>query len=160
MNATLVTVLPGTPAPAQDRARLLCSNGASLDLPWWPDEVESSGLAASWVETARPGRTPLLTRSAEPLPSVRIVFTVSGATLADSAKAWVDAVRALAVARPVVQLLLGRSDRGTFRVVDATVLEREWAANGDPSVAEVIIELRSASDVTVPVGPVPKRPRR
>jgi hypothetical protein len=156
----VITTIPGRLSPAQDRARLVCAGGPTLELPWWPDEVESSGLAAGWAETARPGRSPLLTRAAEPLPSLRISFTVSGTTLADSAVGWVDAVRELAKAKPVVQLLLGRSDRGVFRVVDATVLEKEWAGNGDPSVADVTMELRSASDATVPVGPVPKRPKR
>jgi hypothetical protein len=156
----IITTLPGRVSGVSDRARLVCPGVGTLELPWWPDEVESSGLAAGYAETARPGRAPLLRRASDPLPATRITFTVSGTGLSQSAVQWTDLVRTLAAAKPVVQLLLGRSDRGAFRVVDASIVEREWAPNGDPAVADVTLELRSASDAAIPVGPVPKRPRR
>lgn len=155
----LIANLPGRAVAGSQQARLICPGIGTLTLPWWPGEVENSGWAAGWAETERPGRAPILTRSSDPLPSLRIPFTLRGTTPDQSVQDELAVVRALAAAKPVVQLMLGQADRGQWRVVETGATETDWAANGEPSVVDVILQLRSGSDAAIPVGPIRKKPR-
>jgi hypothetical protein len=139
-------------------AILIVAGVGTLELPWWPTELEYSGLAPGYTDIERPGRTPIVVRSSEPLESLRIAFTLRGPTLADSAAGWTNAVRVLSRATPLCKLMLGPSDRGTWRVVEAGYSEADWTADGSPAVADVVIVLRQASDAAIPVGPVPTKP--
>lgn len=146
-------------APAAG-ARLLVVGGPTLDLPWWPDDVEMSGLAPGYVDTDRPGRAALSTRSTEPLPTLRVGFTVSGTYWNHSQRLLLDAVTALAAARPLTRLVLGQRDTGLWQVRDAGWVESDWTDDGDPAEAEVTIELKRAAAAVDPVGPIKRRPRR
>lgn len=157
--ATAATGLPGKVSAENQQARLVCAGVGTLVLPWWPDEVDHSGFAAGYAETERPGRSVLLTRSSDPLPSLRIPFTLQSGSRLESMQPWLDAVRILAAAKPVVQLFLGASDRGVYRVVEAGATEMDWAPNGEPSVVDVVLQLRAASDAAIPVGPIKKKPK-
>jgi len=156
----LIANLPGRAVAGSQQARLICPGIGTLTLPWWPAEVENSGWAAGWAETERPGRAPLLTRASDPLPSLRIPFILRGTTPDESVQDELDIVRALAAAKPVVQLMLGRSDRGQWRITEAAATETDWAANGEPSIVDVMLQLRKASDAAIPVGPIRKKPKR
>ena len=158
--ASATTTIPGTVAAGSDRARLICAGIGDLVLPWWPAEVENSGLASEWTETPRPGRAPTLTRATEPLPSLRMSFAVTAVTVEESVAGWLTAFRVYAAAKPVVQLMLGASDRGVWRITEAAAVETDWAADGQPSVVDVTLTLRAASDAAIAVGPIRKRPRR
>lgn len=156
----LIANLPGRAVAGSQQARLICPSIGTLTLPWWPEEIENTGWAAGWAETERPGRAPLLTRSSDPLPSLRIPFTLRGNTPDTSVQDELDIVRALAAAKPVVQLMLGQADRGQWRIIEAANTETDWAANGEPSVVDVILQMRAASDASIPVGPIRKKPKR
>jgi hypothetical protein len=158
--AGATVVLSGRAAREGQMARLLSSGMPPLVLPWWPDEIEYSGWAANWAETERPGRAPILSRSSDPLPSVRIAFTLNSGDVLESVGKQLAAIRALAAAKPVVQLMLGESDRGTWRVAEAGANETDWAPDGQACAVDVVISLRSASDASVAVGPVGKKPKR
>lgn len=160
--ATVSVIVSGwaRPVPDTDLVRLICPSIGTLVLPWWPEEIENSGWAAGWAETERPGRAPILTRSSDPLPSLRIPFTLRASSPDQSMRTAVDLVRSLAAAKPVVQLMLGQSDRGQWRIVEAAASETDWAANGEPSVVDVILQLRAASNAADPVGPIRKKPKR
>lgn len=157
---TVQTFVARVASPSPGSARMLVDGRAWLDLPWWPNEIEYSQLAPSYAETERPGREVLLTRSNQPLESLRIAFTLRGRTLAESASSWVAAVRALARTKSPVQLVLGGSDRGRWRVVEAGYSETDWAPDGSPAIADVVILLRQAIDASIPVGPIPQKPRK
>lgn len=159
MVAVIATIVGRVVAGSQ-QAKLICPGIGTLTLPWWPEEIENSGWAAGWAETERPGRSPVLTRSSDPLPSLRLPFVLRGTSVTESVQKDLDIVRALAAAKPVVQLMLGQSSRGQWRIVEAGASETDWAANGEPSVADVILLLRAASDAAIPVGPIRKKPRR
>jgi hypothetical protein len=141
-------------------ARILCPPNPDLVLPWWPTEIENTDWAAAYVETPRPGRTPLLTRSADPLPSLRMSFTIHAGNVNTPVTAWVDQIRDLSTALPVCQLMLGASDRGRWRITDVGVTELEWADDGEPSMVDVAMTLRAASDAVIPVGPIKKKPAK
>lgn len=138
-----------------DRARLVCQGVGVLELPWWPTELESSGLAPTFTENARVGLAPEVLRSGEPMESLRLAFTVRGDSLAVAATPWLALVRTLAVAHPVVRLLMGRSDRGTWFVSEAGYPELDWTDGGEPAVAEVTLLLKR-TDAEIAVGPVSK----
>jgi len=158
-DATVSVVLSGTSVRPENQARLICAGMPTLVLPWWPDEVENSGWAPDWAETARPGRAPLLTRSTDPLPTMRLSFVLRDSSIDEPMGDLIARIRRLAAATPVVHVMLGQSDRGVWRVTDAGANETDWAANGEPSVADVVISLRAASDATIAVGPVASKPK-
>lgn len=155
----VIAKIPGKVVSGGQQARLTAAGLPVLVLPWWPSEIEDSGWAPTYAETERPGRAPLLTRSNDPLPSLRIAFTLRTSSVEDSIQDLLDTVQLYAAAKPVVQFMLGQSDRGYWRITDAGANQRDWAANGEPSVADVVITLRSASDASIPVGPVKKKPK-
>lgn len=130
-------------------------------LPWWPDEVSASNLAGIYDEQARPGRTPLLLRSGDPLPEVRIgcIVSTQSADKRGSVTNVLDGLRRLALASKPVDLKVA-SRAGEYRITDLGITELEWDVDGQPSSAEVSLTLVSASDAAVPVGPIPKKPKR
>ena len=159
-SSRVTLTLPGKVVSEAQQARMIAAGLPVLVLPWWPSEVESSGWAPNYAETERPGRAPLLKRSDDPLPSLRIAFTLRAADVTVSIQDTLQLVQVYAAAKPIVQLMLGQSDRGHWRITDAGANEVDWAANGEPSIADVAISLRAASDASIPVGPIKKAPKR
>ncbi|MBI1377254.1 MAG: hypothetical protein GC157_07210 [Frankiales bacterium] len=158
--ATLVTVIPGSVIASTQLARLVCPGVGTLVLPWWPSEVEHSEWAPEYAETPRPGRTMVQTRSSDPLPQLRLAFTLRTTNPSESIDEQLTLVRRLAAAKPVVQLLLGPSDRGRWRIREAGAVESDWADDGTASIADVSLTLRRESDAAIPVGPIRKKPKR
>lgn len=158
--ATVVTVIPGSVIAATQLARLVCPGVGTLELPWWPSEVEHTDWAPDYAEIPRPGRTMVQTRSSDPLPQLRLAFTLRTTDPTESIGDQLAMVRTLAAAKPVVQLLLGASDRGRWRIREAGAVESDWADDGSASVADVSLLLRRESDAAIPVGPIRKKPKR
>ncbi len=158
-NITTRVTIPGRIVRSSQRARLIAAGLPVLVLPWWPSEVEDSGWAPNYAETERPGRAPLLTRSNDPLPALRIAFTLRTTSVTESIQDTLDLVKRYAAAKPIVQFMLGQSDRGHWRITDAGANQLDWAADGEPSVADVIITMRQASDASITVGPIKKKPK-
>ncbi len=152
-------VFPSSPVPDEQLARLICPGVGTLVLPWWPSEVENGSWAPEYVETPRPGRTPIVTRASDPLPTLRLAFTLRAADVTQSIAALQAMVRDLAAAKAVVQVMLGPSDRGRWRITEAGAVETDWAPNGSPSVADVVLNLRRESDAAIVVGPIRKKPK-
>jgi|LakMenE18May11ns_1017448.scaffolds.fasta_scaffold9450342_2 hypothetical protein len=135
-------------------------------LPWWPDEIAWSGMAATYAEQERPGRRPLLLRQGVGLEELRIGTVVRPADLVTSSKGEMgvavsqvlDTLREMSRAvAPCTASIAGRS--ATYRITDLGITELEWDGGGQPIVAEVSLTLVQASDAAIPVGPI-KRPRR
>ena len=158
-NLAVGVTLPGRIVTAGDQARFTAARLPVLVLPWWPSEVEDSGWAPAYAETERPGKAPPLTRSNDPLPSLRVAFTLRTGSVTESIQDILDTVQLYAAAKPVVQFMLGQSDRGHWRITDAGASHVDWSANGEPSVADVVITMRQASDASIPVGPIKKKPK-
>jgi hypothetical protein len=152
-------IIPGSAIPDSELARLVCPGVGTLVLPWWPTEVEHGAWAPDYAETARPGRTPVLTRSSDPLPTMRLAFTLRTDDVGDSIAALLAMVRTLAAAKPAVQVMLGPSDRGRWRITEAGATETDWSDTGSASVADVVLAMRRESDAAIVVGPIRKKPK-
>lgn len=139
-------------------ARLVQVGGRTLTLPWLPDTHELGGWAPAYAETARPGRTPLHTRSAGRVRTQRIEFTVRAVDLRTSVAALLAEIEALADAVPLVRVVIGSHDYGAWQVIDAGADITHYAADGSPARAEVMIDLREASTAVAKIGPVPPKP--
>lgn len=151
--------VPGYQSQVTRQVRLYAPVIGTVVLPWWPDEIATGNIASTYETQARPGRAPLLLRSGDSLPEVRIGCLVS-TTAAESAVGNISTVlsglRRMASARVAVALrLASRSAR--YRITDLGITELDWDSTGAPISAEVSITLVSASDAAVPVGPIKKK---
>lgn len=153
--------LAGYTTAVTRQVRLTAPTIGTVVLPWWPDEISSAALAGIYEPIDRPGRTPLLLRSGDPLPEVRIgcIVTTQNTGEDGNVEAVLAGVRAMAlVKKPVKLKIASRSAR--YRVTDLGITELDWDATGLPSSAEVSMTLTVASDAVVPVGPIKRKPRR
>lgn len=150
----------GSVASMTPGAQLMVVGGPTLNLPWFPEEIEYSDLAPGYSDTTRPGDTTLQTRSVEPTESLRIPFTLSGLDLAkDSAVPWLSILREIITAKPLTRLVLGNSDRGLWRIVEAGYVENAHLDDGTPSSVDVVLQLRGAGRDRDPIGPIRRRHR-
>ena len=126
----------------------------SLILPWWPAEV--SGTYSGWnVNTLdRPGRTPLEVPSSRTVEEMALGFTLRKQDYTESISGRLTQLRRIAAQNAPVQLLMGDRDTGLWRMEPPTITELAWAADGSPSVADVDLVLKRASDAIVKVGPI------
>lgn len=153
--------VPGYESEVTRQVRISAPSVGEVVLPWWPDEIADSNLAGVYETQDRPGRKPLLIRSGNPLPELRVGCIVSTSNTGQSGNvaAVLAGLRGLALARkPVTVKLASRSS--TYRVTDLGITELDWDTDGQPSSAEVSLTLTSASDAVVPVGPIKKKPKR
>lgn len=139
-------------------ARLVSATLGVLALPWWPETVTRTPGRRTWAETARPGRAPLLLADEATLAEYQLSYLVRGLDLRGSVAAHVDLLERMAASEVPVSLLLGDTDRGLFHLTELSVVEVQHAASGEPSVVDVSVSLRQASEATVAVGPVPAAP--
>jgi hypothetical protein len=159
MSATIS--VPGYQSEITRQVRISTPVLGTVVLPWWPDEIASGNLAGVYEEQARPGRAPLLLRSGDPLPELRIgcIVSTTSADAAGNVGQVVAGLRRLALAKKPVDVKLA-SRSGQYRITDLGITELDWDSNGEPSSAEVSLTLLSASDAAVPVGPIKKKPKR
>lgn len=159
MSATYT--VPGYQSEVTRQVRISTPVLGTVVLPWWPDEITSGNLAGVYEEQSRPGRTPLLLRSGDPLPELRIgcIVSTTSADAAGNVGQVVAGLRRLALAKKPVDVKLA-SRSGQYRITDLGITELDWDSNGQPSSAEVSLTLLSASDAAVPVGPIKKKPKR
>lgn len=160
--ALLMVSRAGTLDSATRGARLAIAGGASVDLPWWPDEIAATSLAPAFTDTARRNRSPHQTRDDDPLAKWRLSCTVSGRDPDESVQGIVDAVTAIAAGSDtdsLVELHLGDRFAGQWLIVDAGWTATAWTSSGAVASADVIIELREPSTASVRVGPIPSKPR-
>lgn len=159
----LIATRPGVVPASSAGARLAITGGASVDLPWWPDEIAASALAPTWTDTPRPGRAPHLTRDDDPLAHWRITCTVCGRDPEESVQGVIDGVDALGATTDtdaVAELRLAGRFAGHWLIVDAGWTATSWTSAGDVASADVIIDLRRPSVANVRIGPLRPRPKR
>lgn len=153
--------VPGYASDIKRQVRLAAPNVGTVVLPWWPDEIATSNLASVYETQERPGRAPLLLRSGDSLPEVRIGCIVATNISPSQRNVGnvLNGLRRLSRARkPVTLRLASRSDR--YRITDLGITELEWDDKGRPVSAEVSITLVVASNAAVPVGPIRRKPRK
>lgn len=147
------------------RARLRCVGlRLTLMLPWWPEDV-SWTLPAWEVSTMeRPGRAPLDALKGLSAEAVTVGFVLRNRDFFDrperrapgeasSVGEMLETLGRIAVAPFPSQLLLGDFDTGLWRLEAPSVEVSQWGAGDLPSVADVSLTLRRASDAAIRVGP-------
>lgn len=159
MTATIT--VPGYQSEVTRQVRISAPAIGTVVLPWWPDEIAGANLAGIYEEQGRPGRTPLLLRSGDPLPELRIgcIVSTTSADQPGNVGQVIAGLRRLALAKKPVDVKLA-SRSASYRITDLGITELDWDTNGEPSMAEVSLTLLSASDAAVPVGPIKKKPKR
>lgn len=125
-----------------------------LKMPWWPTDVSRNLSVRNVNELERPDQLPLSVPSSLALDDYSIGYTLRGADFKDPSEAvdHLDKLERLARLKRPVQLLLADQAMGLFRIESASITILQWAANGQPSVADVSLTLKRASDATINVG--------
>lgn len=133
--------------------RLVQVGGKTIDLPWLPTAHELGGWAPGRASTERPGLAPISTRASDPVQTQRIEAVVRN-TDGSSVVALLNDIRTLAAGKPLVRVVIGSHDYGAFEVVDAGATVTDYASDGSPSRAEVMVDLRESVTAVAKVGPV------
>lgn len=123
-----------------------------LLLPWWPSDVTATYAGWNVDELARPGREPLEVASTQTLDEYTVGFTLRREDHRTPIAEYLNDLRALAASRKPSTLTLGEQSLGLFRLEPPQATILQWATNGKPSVADVQLTLKRASDATVRVG--------
>ncbi len=126
----------------------------TLMLPVWP--TDSTETMAGWESSTlpRPGREPLEVPTDETLAERSLGFTLRNDDYAASIRDMLQALRTISRTKTPVQLVFEQRDTGLWRMLPPLVTEMEWADDGSPSVADVSVTLRRATEATVNVGPI------
>lgn len=156
VRAILAMLRPKPPA-AGSRLLLFCPGVATVLLPWWPEEVERSNLGRTWEEITRTGRQPLLLSSGKNLQEYNLGFTLRSADMGESMADNVAAIEAMANSQVPISLVMASTVRGLFHITSLSVVETEHNGLGHPSVVDVSMTLKEASDAVVIVGPVARK---
>ena len=134
-------------------ASLRCAAiGVTLDLPYWPTDVTRTPSARQVQELERPGRVTLAIPAGLTTEDVTLGFTLRQSDWRQSVAGWVSSLERLAATKKPVQVVLGERVLGLFRLDPPTITEQMHAANGDPSVVDVSLVLKRASDAMINVG--------
>jgi hypothetical protein len=154
--------VPGYQADVNRQLTLFAPIVGTVVLPWWPDEIASSALAGVYETQDRPGRQPLLLRSGDPLPEIRVgcVVSTSNPDQPGNVANVLTALRTLAVRAKFPITVKMASRTGRYRITDLGITELEWDKSGEPTMAEVSLTLTTASGTVIPVGPIRRAPRR
>lgn len=139
------------------KMRLYVRGIGTVVLPYYPEDIQFSGLSANYEEQRRPGRQPLLIRTGLSLREMRVGVVVSRQNLEARAEGNVQPIlKTLGVMsrskQPVEVKLAGRKSR--WRMTDLGITELDWSRKGLAILAEVSMTFVELSDATVPVGPI------
>ena len=121
-------------------------------LPWWPSDVTSTQSGWNYSELERPGMDSLA------LPSTRtgVEYTLGFVLRQQDHRAGVgdrvDHLQRIAASTKPSQLILGDRVLGLFRLEPPSLTVIEFATDGSPSVVDVQLTLKAASDAQITVG--------
>ena len=138
------------------QVRLRCAAlGVTLRLPWWPEDVTETLSGWDVSTLTRPGRDPLDVPTSRTTGERTLGFTLRNEDYHESVAELVADLRRIVAAKAPVQLLMGERDTGLWRIdAGAQITEMAWADDDTPSVVDVDLVLKRASDAIVKVGPI------
>lgn len=144
---------------AKGRAVLRCVPlKITLILPWWPSDVSRTLSSRNVSELERPDRRALVIPTTLTGDDYAIGYTLRTTNFRRANDGTIDITTHLAdletVARSKypVQLLFANNVEGLFRVEAPSLTILEWTEGGRPSVVDVSLTLKRASDAEVNVG--------
>jgi len=123
-----------------------------LDLPWWPTDVSRTLSVRNVSELERADKRPLAVPTSLTPDDYSIGYTLRHSDYRTPVAGHLNDLETIARSKTPVQLLLADQTEGLFRIESASVTVLEFAANGKPSVADVSLTLKRASDAQVKVG--------
>lgn len=129
----------------------------TLVLPFWPSDVSRDLPVRTWTELERANLRPLTVPGGLTNPTMSIGYTARNEDLYESIALHVSALADMAKHPGPVRLMMGRDDRDLWHLESVAVTEIEWNPDGKPSVVDITLSLRRATDVTVNVGLIKRR---
>lgn len=123
-----------------------------LDLPWWPTDVARTLSVRNVSELERADKRPLSVPTSLTPDDYSIGYTLRHSDYRTPVAGHLNDLETIARSKTPVQLLLADQTEGLFRIESASVTVLEFATNGKPSVADVSLTLKRASDAQVKVG--------
>ena len=142
------------------RTRLRCVQlNLTLFLPWWPTDVSRNLSSRNTSELERPDKRALSIPTSLSADDYSIGYTVRTKRYRDASYDGISVtehirdLETLSKSKFPVQLIFGDHTEGLFRIESPAITILEWDENTDrPSVVDVQLTLRRASDAEVNVG--------
>ena len=126
----------------------------AIQLPFWPDD--SSNTLPGWNRESltRYGRRSLDVPSTKTTEERALGFTLRNEDYKATVAPMLEALRTMAGSTAPVQLIFGATATGLWSMEPPVITETGRADDGSPSVVDVSMVLKRASDAVVNVGPV------
>lgn len=122
VNVTAKAPTTAPPAHKRPRASLAADGGVKLTLPFAPREATLGGWGNQWDALERPGRLPLVRRTAAKLPTLSFTVLLARRDHQTSVEDLVATLRNLAESRGRIVIAgLSAQERGPWRLDDVTV---------------------------------------
>lgn len=131
---------------AHPKCVIAAANGIKLTLPYAPREVDIGGWADEWATLDRAGRTPLVVRAADNLPTISFTAVLAAYDHQISVEPLLSALRKIAQSGTVCSVRLGGQEGGAWILTDVGVrtLLRQYRTNA-VTRAEVSLSFLRAS---------------
>lgn len=141
-------------AKKHPKMQIRTERGLKVTLPYAPVEMETSGLAPTFTEAERPGRSPLLLRASDRAPVISFEFFLGSRDLQKSIEPELKILRGIADSEDRAILSYGPSEGGLFRITSFgyTVSQRQQGTNAITR-ATVAATFTRAVDVDLHNGP-------
>lgn len=123
-----------------------------LDLPWWPTDVARTLSVRNVSELERADKRPIAVPTSLTADDYSIGYTLRHKDYRASVAGHINDLEELSRSKQPVQLLLADQTEGMFRIESAALTVLEFTDSGKPSVVDVSLTLKRASDATVRVG--------
>lgn len=139
-----------------ERVRLRCAAlDITLRLPVWPQDVSITLPGWNVTPLERNGRPAYDLPTTVTTEERSLGFTLRNEDYYESVQPMIQQLRAMSAAKfAPVQLLMGDHDTGLWRLEPPQVTVIDHADDGTPSVVDVSLVLKRASEAIVRVGPV------
>lgn len=135
------------------KARLRCTDPkVTVTLPWWPSDVSRTLSVRTVNELERPDKTPLAVPSSLTLDDYSIGYTARAVDFRESVADHIADLERLAALKRPAQLILADQTMGLYQIESASLTILEFAESGQPSVVDVQLTLKRASDAEINVG--------
>ena len=137
------------------KARLRCTDPkVTVTLPWWPSDVSRTLSVRTVNELERPDKTPLAVPSSLTLDDYSIGYTARAVDFREPVADHIADLERLAALKRPAQLILADQTMGLYQIESASLTILEFAESGQPSVVDVQLTLKRASDAEINVGVV------
>lgn len=145
-----------TPRPVHPKAKISTDGGLSIVLPFAPNEVEHGGIADVFSTLDRPGRKPLVTRTAEGLRVTSFEVLLARPDHQASVEDYISLLHRIGRSGDRITLSLSALETGiVWRMTDLSISTRQ-RQHGTNAVTRATASLafEEAVDAVVNVGPL------